>query len=290
MFWFAIGTYLFTVFYRYMMIYWIERFTHPELERNSIVDILTNFSAILGQYLILIYVTPLFFILLKFAKDAFVVKRRFAKLQKEKQITDLNFLRSQVHPHFLFNTLNNIYVLALKKDKRTSSVVKQLGDMMEYMVESSTATLVPIQKEIDLILNYLDLEKIRYEERLSLSFVYEIDDDDAKIAPLMLMSFVENAFKHGVSGDINNPIVKVSLIVKNGILDFKIFNTKSEHKQSDERSYKKGIGVSNVKRQLDIIYQNDYTLDIQESAIEYELNLKLYKMADIKQSNIDIVG
>jgi len=288
LFFFALGSYVFSVLYRYTMVYWIERFTNPELERDPIIDILTNFRAILGQYFLLIYISPLFFILMKSAKDAFVVKRRFMKLQKEKRITELNFLRAQVHPHFLFNTLNNIYVLALKKDKRTKDVVNQLGNMMEYMVDSSSSSLVPIQKEIDLIQTYLNLEKLRYGDRLILDFEYVIDDYETKIAPLMLMSFIENAFKHGVSGDINNPRIKISLTVSEGLLDFYIFNTKSEHKQKDEKSYKKGIGVSNVKRQLDIIYQDSYDLVIDEKENSYKVKLRLFKVANIKEPKIEM--
>jgi len=238
---------------------------------------LPNFGAILGQYILQIYVTPLFFIILKYAKDAFVTKRKYERIQAEKIITELNFLKSQVHPHFLFNTLNNIYVLALKKDNRTSSTVRKLGDMMEYMVDSSDRNLVPIRKEVELIQNYIDLEKLRYGDRLLLQFDYNEEDLDYKIAPLMLLSFVENAFKHGVSGDLENPTVKITLKSSEEYMTFNIYNTKSSIAQRDEKSYKQGIGVSNVKRQLDLIYEKDYNLEIIEETYTYEVRLKIIK-------------
>ncbi len=274
---FSVGTYLLCVFARFVVIYGLETALNSSEPKNSIFDILTNFGAIFGQYILQIYVTPLFFIILKYAKDAFVTKRKFERIQAEKVITELNFLKSQVHPHFLFNTLNNIYVLALKKDNRTTDTVRKLGDMMEYMVDSSDRKLVPIRKEIELIQNYIDLEKLRYGDRLNLNFDYDESDLDYKIAPLMLLSFVENAFKHGVSGDLENPTVRISLHSSQEYMNFKIYNTKSNVVQKDEKNYKQGIGVSNVKRQLDLIYENDYKLEIIEEDYTYEVSLKIIK-------------
>lgn len=275
--WSVFGTYLMCVLTRFTIIYGLETFLNSPEPKDSIQDILTNFGAIFGQYILLIYITPLFFIVLKYAKDAFVTKRKIERIQAEKITTELNFLKSQVHPHFLFNTLNNIYVLALKKDKRTSETVRKLADMMDYMVASSDSNLVSIQEEVGLIQNYIDLEKLRYGDRLELNFDYDSDILDASIAPLMLMSFVENAFKHGVSGDLAEPKVDISLKSIGDYLIFTIYNTKSETNQKDDKKYKKGIGVSNVKRQLDLIYGDDYDLEIKEELKSYEVILKLIK-------------
>jgi len=274
---FALGTYLMCVLARFIVIYGLETALNSSESKDSIFDILTNLGAIFGQYILQIYVTPLFFVILKFSKDAFVTKRKFERIQAEKVITELNFLKSQVHPHFLFNTLNNIYVLALKNDDRTTSTVRKLADMMEYMVASSDNKLVPIQKEIELIQNYIDLEKLRYGDRLDLKFDYERQVLDSLIAPLMLLSFVENAFKHGASGDLTSPLIKISLMSRDSFLEFKIFNTKNSTIQKDEKKYKKGIGVSNVKRQLDLIYGKDYDLIINEKEKSYEVILKIIK-------------
>ena len=272
-----VGTYLLCVLTRFVIIYGLETFINSSQPKDSIKDILTNLGAIFGQYILFIYITPLFFIVLKYAKDAFVTKRKIERLHAEKTTTELNFLKSQVHPHFLFNTLNNIYVLALKKDNRTSDTVRKLADMMDYMVASSKSNLVSIQQEVDLIQNYIDLERLRYGDRLELNFEYDNTILDASIAPLMLMSFVENAFKHGVSGDLANPKVDITLKSIGNELLFRIYNTKNEQKQRDEMKFKMGIGVSNVKRQLDLIYRNDYDLKINEELKSYEVILKLIK-------------
>lgn len=274
---FALGTYLLCVLTRFIVIYGLETAINATVPKDSIYNILTNLGAIFGQYILQIYVTPLFFIILKFSKDAFVTKRKFERIQAEKIITELNFLKSQVHPHFLFNTLNNIYVLALKNDERTTSTVRKLADMMEYMVASSDNKMVPIKKEIELIQNYIDLEKLRYGDRLDMKFEYEAEVLDSFIAPLMLLSFVENAFKHGASGDLVSPMVQIDLKSKGDYLEFKIYNTKSGLVQKDEKEYKKGIGVSNVKRQLDLIYENKYELEINEKEKSYEVILKIIK-------------
>ncbi|MDF1698056.1 MAG: histidine kinase [Saprospiraceae bacterium] len=274
---FVVGTYIFCVLARFAVVYGLETVLKSSQPKDSIVDILTNQGAIFGQYILQIYVTPLFFIILKYSKDAFVTKRKFELIQAEKMVTELNFLKSQVHPHFLFNTLNNIYVLILKQDIRTTETVRKLADMMEYMVASSDQSLVAIEKEIELIQNYIDLEKLRYGDRLELTFNYDPKVLGCKIAPLMLLSFVENAFKHGVSGDIDDPKVTIALKSKDSHIKFYIYNTKNVIQQSDEKSYKKGIGVSNVKRQLDLIYGKTYHLEINEMEDSYEVNLLVVK-------------
>lgn len=272
---FIFVSYILSVLSRILIIHGLERIISPLTEINSWFDIFTNMQAIFGQYLIFLYITPMFFVLIKFTKDSFLIRRKLEKLQNEKTITELNFLKSQVHPHFLFNTLNNIYVMALKKSKDTTHVVKNLADLMEYMMVHSTSNYVTIADEVKLLENYIDLEKLRYGERLTLTTNIEIDNPSTLIAPLILLSFIENAFKHGASGNFNNPSIDITLQVRENELLFEVYNTKNKKIQKDVKGYKKGIGVTNVKRQLNLIYPNMHTLEIIEKDHDYNAKLKI---------------
>lgn len=270
---FLIVSYTLSVFSRILVIHGLERVIPMGEEIDSWYDIFTNMSAIFRQYLVFLYITPMFFILAKYSKDNYLTRLRLLKLEKEKTITELKFLKSQVHPHFLFNTLNNIYVLALKKKNEATEIVKKLADLMEYMFNHAEQKFIPISEEITLLSNYIDLEKIRYGDRLVLSFDYKVEDVNTLVAPLILLSFVENAFKHGASGNILNPEIGIGLIIQSGILDFKIHNTKMNNKQIDEQGYKRGIGIKNVKRQLDLIYPDKYKLEINDNELDFIVSL-----------------
>ena len=202
-------------------------------------------------------------------------KRKVSRLEKEKIDAELNFLKAQIHPHFLFNTLNNLYALTLKKSDHAPDVVAKLSEMLDYMLYQCKEDKVLISKEITLLQHYLDLEKLRYGERLQLTFDHDIDDHNAQIAPLILISIIENAFKHGVSGSMQQPIVTISVRVKEGVSYIRVYNTKPEIPQTDEMGYKKGIGEMNVKRQLELIYPDRYEWNYEESPKSYEVNLTI---------------
>lgn len=132
-----------------------------------------------------------------------------------------------------------------------------------------------ISKEIDLLQHYIDLEKLRYGDCLELDFSYSMDASQVFIAPLILISMVENAFKHGVSSAMTSSVIKIDLQVKEGVLNFKVFNTKAKKKQKDEMKYKKGIGVKNIQRQLELIYPNQYQWEVKETDETYTAKLRL---------------
>ncbi|MEM6807251.1 MAG: sensor histidine kinase, partial [Bacteroidota bacterium] len=134
---------------------------------------------------------------------------------------------------------------------------------------------VPIQKEMDLIQNFIDLEMLRYGERLDLNFEQDIQDTSAEISPLVLLSIVENAFKHGVSGAIERPKIEIDMAVKDKQLDFRVFNTKAISSQSDQQNYKGGIGAKNIQRQLELTYPGQYSWQVDERAESYEVQLSI---------------
>lgn len=271
-----VNLYFNTVLARWIKIYIYEPLMGADLEKDSLWAIVTQIHPLISQYLLWVAIPPAIAVILKLLKSHFEERARFEQLQKEKATAELRFLQAQLHPHFLFNTLNNLYTLSLQKSPMTPTLVLKLAEVVDYMFEECKAEQVPIQQEIQLLQNYIDLELLRYGDRLALSFKYEIDDPTASIAPLVLLSMVENAFKHGASGDIGKPIIDIELEVRNGRVDFRIFNTKVATPQKDHTAYKKGIGVANIKRQLGLRYPGNYQLQINEQATSYEVMLAIH--------------
>ncbi|MBP6795234.1 MAG: sensor histidine kinase, partial [Saprospiraceae bacterium] len=171
---------------------------------------------------------------------------------KQKLETELIFLKSQTNPHFLFNTLNNIYALARKKSDDTADAVMKLSTLLRFMLYESKKSRISIAEEIKIIDDYIQLEKIRYRENLQLTFTKSIDDDKKQIAPLILLPFVENAFKHGASENRFGTSIQINLQLSKGWLHFEIQNSKSDDKTILVPG--DGLGLKNVKRQLELTY------------------------------------
>lgn len=197
-------------------------------------------------------------------------------LAEEKLQAELKFLKAQVHPHFLFNTLNNLYALTLKSSKDAPEVVLKLSDLLNYMLYECSADTVPLEKEVRLVRDYIALEKIRYGDRLNVNFNLHGQVNGRAIAPLMILPFVENAFKHGVSEELDESWISIDLTLKSEHLTLKVENSKSIQETHEDRfDYKQGIGLKNVKRRLEILYPEQYQLDIHESSESFLVVLKL---------------
>ena len=198
-------------------------------------------------------------------------KEKENNLIRDKLETELKFLRNQTNPHFLFNTLNNIYALARKKSDETADVVMRLSKLLRFMLYETKNEQIRISDELKIIDDYIELEKIRYDDRLTLSFVREIDDENEAIAPLLLIPFVENAFKHGASESRFESFINLEMTLQNGILEFYIENSKEENgkKINDEN-----IGLTNVRRQLELIYK-EHEVSIKCEAAVFKVSLKI---------------
>ncbi|MCI4670017.1 MAG: histidine kinase [Bacteroidia bacterium] len=195
---------------------------------------------------------------------------------QEKLEAELKFLKGQIHPHFLFNTLNNLYALTLKKSDDAPEVVLRLSGMMDYMLYDASAPYVVLEQEIESLHNYISLERIRYGKELDIRFEVEGDISQVKIAPLLLQPFVENSFKHGVSESIEEKWIHIDVKVIEGVLYFKVENSKiPEEKKDDAKRVSGGIGLKNVRRRLQLLYQGQYTLDTEEKSRSFEVNLRL---------------
>ena len=244
--------------------------------QDSLVDIVSNSEAIIGQYFLLLYITPIFFVLLKYTKDVFLLSRKLKHIQQEKSNAEINFLKAQVHPHFLFNTLNNIYTLTLKESPKAATASQTLARILEYMTISSAQGLTLLNDEIQLIDNYIELEKLRYGDRLQLSVTVDIDKDDYKIHPLLLLPFIENAFKHGVSNDPQSPKLNVSISVVNGSLKMVVENSVVSNQAKDDNNYRGGIGIKNVKNQLNLLYPDAHSLTMRGLDNSYKILLDIH--------------
>lgn len=197
-------------------------------------------------------------------------ERRQAALHAE-----LNFLKGQVHPHFLFNTLNNLYALTLNQSPKSSSVVMGLSEILRYMLYECSSESIELKKDIDILKSYIAIEKIRYEDRLDLNFSINGNLDGQKIAPLLILPLVENAFKHGASEKIGQAWINIDLSVKEDFLKFKISNSKPETLPDDAGNHFGNIGLSNVRKRLEILYPEHHRLKIFDEEEMYAVILEL---------------
>lgn len=203
-------------------------------------------------------------------------QEQIAKAFKEEKLdAELKFLKAQIHPHFLFNTLNNLYSLTLQNSSKSSEVVLKLSNLLDYMLYECNVREVPLSKEINQIQNFIDLEKLRYGERLEVSFTANGNFSNKRIPPLLLLPFIENAFKHGVSQEIENTFVSIDLSALADKVIFKVENTKTREKTSDSADYTKGIGLKNVRRRLDLLFDKKYDLQVFDEDETFLIVLRL---------------
>lgn len=192
-------------------------------------------------------------------------------LEREKMEAEIKFLRAQMNPHFLFNTLNNIYALARKRSELTADVVMRLSKILRFMLYESRKGSIPISDELRLLQDYIELEKIRYNERLTVKFDIQVDTGAQPIAPLILLPFVDNAFKHGASETRFNSYINIEVRLHEGMLEFQVKNLKGEEW---EGNVVENIGLSNVRRQLELMYP-EHTLRIENGKSEFTIHLTI---------------
>jgi hypothetical protein len=205
-------------------------------------------------------------------------KEKEKNLIKEKLEAELKFLRSQTHPHFLFNTLNNIYALARKKSDQTPEVVMKLSKLLRFMLYETAKRSIKIGDEIKMLDDYIELEKIRYTGRLTINFIREIDNENEHISPLLLLPFVENAFKHGASESRFESYIHIEMRLHNSILNFNIENTQESIERNEVNE---NIGLSNVKRQLELMYK-EYNMLIKSETSLFKVCLTINLKSDAK--------
>lgn len=202
-------------------------------------------------------------------------RSRAENLKKIQLRTELKFLKSQIQPHFFFNTLNNLYALTLEKSEMAPSVVLKLSDIMQYVLYDVKAPLVRLFDEVNYIQNYLDLERLRYGERIVSNTNIIGDIENVKIPPLLLLPFIENCFKHGMK-DADQIIVNITIENDNNKwLHFKVENNFEERNQPEKEDIKHGIGINNVKRRLELLFKNNFELKSCFENNKYCVELKI---------------
>jgi two-component system, LytTR family, sensor kinase len=215
-------------------------------------------------------------ITVKYIKQQKRAAQREQELIKEKLSTELKMLRNQLNPHFLFNTLNNIYALSRKQSVQTPDAIMKLSELLNFMLYDSGKDTVSIKHEVGFLEDYMSLEKIRYGSRLRLEFKQDIDNYDQQVAPLLLLPLVENAFKHGASQSRFDSLIELNLVVKKGTLLFRIRNNYEPAIHEVKSSH---IGLRSTKRQLELLYReqslNLFTND-NIFNVEVRINLNSY--------------
>ena len=216
----------------------------------------------------------------KLFKYYYLKNHHIQQLLKENIAAQLQILRAQVHPHFLFNTLNNIFSQTQNESPKGSRMIMGLSDTLRYILYEGQKTLVPLKQELLMIKEYINLEKIRYGNKLDIHVLMPGKVDDIYIAPLLLLPFVENCFKHGTSHNLQNPWVNLTAEMKNTTLVMKLMNGKAIVSDNDQD--KSGIGISNVKQRLDLLYKDKYDLQITEDDEVFivDLWIELIRLAD----------
>lgn len=200
------------------------------------------------------------------------LKQTAQQLQIEKQTAELNYLKSQTNPHFLFNTLNNIYSLARDKSDLAPESIMRLSKILRYMLYETGGAYIAIEQELKIISDYIELEKLRYDESLRINFNYDVEDMRQALPPLLLMPLVENAFKHGVSETRNRPFVDIHLSVKQRLLSFVVVNSTDTSPEVEDVN--ESIGLSNLRRQLELLYA-DYSLSVRQGEADFTATLKI---------------
>ncbi|MES2519162.1 MAG: sensor histidine kinase [Bacteroidota bacterium] len=267
-----IGRYLLEFFVPFIFIVtlhiYLKRFIYAEL--GDVKHFLYSSKFIFQHAMITLFIA-IFVGMLKFAEDWLELEAKRKEVENEKLTAELTFLKAQINPHFLFNTLNNLYYLAFTNSPNTTEVIAKLSQMMRYMIYDSNNVKVLLSKEIEYIENYISLEKLRLNNQIPIQFEVSGQVGQAQIVPLILITFLENAFKHGVSNNSTDAYILVSLSVQNQELIYTVENSKltsSNHEKS-------GIGLQNVSRRLDLSYANKYQLEVMDDENSYKVCLTL---------------
>jgi two-component system, LytTR family, sensor kinase len=219
-----------------------------------------------------------------------LLQQTAAQLEKEKLAAELKLLKSQINPHFLFNTLNNLYALTLNNSAKAPQMVYKLSELMSYMLYDSNQAEVALEKEIHYVKNYIEFEKLRYGERLEVTFNFYGSIDGIMVAPLLMLPFVENSFKHGARNQLHGGWIHIDIEMQEDNLILKVENSKPEfHPESVMAS---GIGLNNVNKRLDHLYPQRYSLqlfderDTYMAVLRLSLNKNAIQQAPVTEENV----
>ena len=223
---------------------------------------------------------------IKLMKYWYIKEQRNLQLQKENAESQLQLLKAQVHPHFLFNTLNNIYSYTQNTSPVASQLVTRLSDLLRFVLYETRQPLVPLAKELKLIQDYIDLEKIRYGNKLELNIQLPEKTNDLYIAPLLLLPLIENCFKHGTSNVLDQPWISLHIDIFDNQMQMKLLNGKTNEVRESLNST--GIGIQNVRKRLELLYPGKHDFSITNDEEVFIVNLKI-ELEQKKEPNLKIL-
>jgi sensor histidine kinase YesM len=230
------------------------------------------------NFFILIALSILFSVVLsmvlKLLKNWYQGEQARRRLQQINTETELKFLKSQINPHFLFNCLNNLYALSLKKSDQAPEVVLRLSNILRYVLYEAVDGRVPLSKEVQYLKDYIDLEKIRLGSRAEIEFQTDGNLDEAQIEPMLFLTFLENSVKHGAFNAISDVWINIKLQATTSAIIFEISNSKPSQSLETERR-QGGIGMANLKKRLDLIYPEKYSLEVLDEETSFHVKLAI---------------
>lgn len=246
-----------------------------------IFNINVTFSGLFTIDILLVYIVTLILVFISISFTLLLEKERGKnereKFEREKKEMELFALKNQIDSHFLFNTLNNIYGLALRKSDLTPRGILLLSEILSFVIYETKNDYYPLSKEIQLINNYIELEKMRYSDSFSIDFDASDVSEDSFITPLILFTFLENSFKHGISKTLHNPWVKIRLKSSISEVFFEIENSVPESSENSSQNDNKGIGLENIRRRLALLYPQMHRLITRKDERSFYAGLTLYK-------------
>lgn len=210
-----------------------------------------------------------------------VKEQRNLELLKERTETQLQLLTAQVHPNFLFNTLNNIYIRARSESPGSAKMIKELSHILRYVLDEGKRELVLLENELQMLIDYINLEKMRYDDKLDLHISLPSKTTGTYIAPLLLLPFVENCFKHGTSKMLSNPWINLKIELDGTVMFMKLMNGKKLSREVNDG--RKGTGIDNVKKRLELLYKHKHELQINKDEEVFIVNLRI-ELAETKQT------
>ncbi len=266
---FAITTIIATGFFGWMLLTLYYEMIYPTILGQT--GYYTDHASFIYKGIELIYITSII-LGIKFFQNFLQERQRNQDLLKEKIEAELKYLKNQVQPHFLFNTLNNIYGMVLSNNKNAGESIVKLSEILGYILYESDVELISLTSEIDNLENFIELERLRYDRKLDFRYQKSVAHCGAYISPLILLPFVENAFKHGPAKEEGKSIIDLKIETINGMLNFIIKNTYNEASIDD--NVKSGIGLKNIIKRLSLLYPEKHQLTIKKEVM-FEVNLQI---------------
>lgn len=228
------------------------------------------FHVLFGEVMFIIG-TTFFLILDEWIKfQNIVIKMK--EVESQKMQSELQALKAQINPHFLFNTLNNIYSHSLHQSPKTPEMILKISDLMSYILYECHEETVPVNNELSFIQNYIELEKLRFEDHLDVEFEITNNNPDSKIIPLVFIPFIENAFKHVGNTGKNKPYVKVNISIEENKITLQTINSVNKDNPKKDRK-EGGIGIENVRKRLELLYPDKHKLEIADGENEFQVDL-----------------